>query len=192
MASLELLLLREDSVYWPTHGPSIENPRRHVRAFITHRKMREAQIVECLRNGLVTIPAMVDSMYRNVPDGLHRAATRSVFAHVIHMVDTGRLATDPPGTVQPTGTLAAGQDFYVRTYGSGRNRWGDYSGISLDPADDVTFWVFNEYAMPRGTPTNPPPEDGRWATEWGSFIMGCQPVAVAITGFEARVLSPWR
>jgi hypothetical protein len=29
-------------------------------------------------------------------------------------------------------------------------------------------------------------EDGRWATQWGSFILGCNPVAVAITGFEAR------
>ena len=101
---------------------------------------------------------------------------------------TGRLAADPAGTVQPTGTLAAGLDYYVRTYGSGRNRWGDYSGISLDPGDEVTFWVFNQYAMQRGTPSNPPPEDGRWATMWGSFVMGCQPVAVAITGFEARVI----
>jgi hypothetical protein len=101
---------------------------------------------------------------------------------------TGRLAADPAGTVQSTGTLAAGQDYYVRTFNSGRNRWGDYSGISLDPADEVTFWVFNEYAMTRGTPLGSPPEDGRWATMWGSYILGCQPVAVAITGFEARVI----
>jgi hypothetical protein len=99
---------------------------------------------------------------------------------------TGRLASDPAGTTQPIGVLAAGLDYYVRTFGGSRNRWGDYSGISLDPADEVTFWVFNEYASTRGTPTSPPLEDGRWATEWGSFIMGCQPVAVAITGFEAR------
>jgi hypothetical protein len=77
-------------------------------------------------------------------------------------------------------------DYYERTFGSGRNRWGDYSGISLDPADDVTFWVFNEYASTRGTPTGT--EDGRWATEWGSFVMGCQPVAVTITGFQARAV----
>jgi hypothetical protein len=87
------------------------------------------------------------------------------------------------------GVLAAGQDYYVRTFGGGRNRWGDYSGISLDPADETTFWVFNEYAILRGTPTSPPLEDGRWGTEWGSFVMGCQPVAVAITGFEARPIN---
>jgi len=102
---------------------------------------------------------------------------------------TGRLATDPAGTTQPVGALAAGLDYYVRTFGGSRNRWGDYSGISLDPADETTFWVFNEYAILRGTPTSPPLEDGRWGTEWGSFAMGCQPVAVAVTGFEARVIN---
>ncbi len=106
MASLALLLDREDSVYWPTHGPSIENPRRHVRAFITHRKMREAQIVECVRDGIHKIPAMVAKMYRNVPEDLHRAATRSVFAHAIHMVETGRLITEGELAVDATYQLA--------------------------------------------------------------------------------------
>jgi len=101
---------------------------------------------------------------------------------------TGRLATDPPGTVQSTGALAVGQDWYLRTFNSGRNRWGDYSGMSLDPGDEVTFWVYNEFAMQRGTPLGTPVEDGRWATEWGSFQLGCQPVAVAITGFQARAV----
>ena len=101
---------------------------------------------------------------------------------------TGRLTTDPPGTVQPTGALAVGQDWYYRTFGAGRNRWGDYSGIALDPGDEVTLWVFNEYAMLRGTPLGTPPEDGRWSTQWGSFAMGCQPVSVSITAFHARLV----
>ncbi len=82
---------------------------------------------------------------------------------------TGRLASDPPGTVQPSGTLAEGIDFYVRTFSGTRNRWGDYSGISVDPANDTTFWIFNEYAMARGTPTSD--GDGRWATRHGSFSL---------------------
>jgi hypothetical protein len=85
---------------------------------------------------------------------------------------TGRRAGDPPGTVDPSGTLAAGTDYYVRTFGGPRNRWGDYSGISLDPANEATFWAFNEYAMARGTLTLPPLEDGRWATRFGSFASG--------------------
>jgi hypothetical protein len=102
---------------------------------------------------------------------------------------TGRLSGDPAGTTQPAGVLQAGVDWYVRTFNSGRNRWGDYSGISIDPADETTFWVFNEYAMLRGTPLGTPVEDGRWATYWGSFSMGCPPVAVAITAFEARAVA---
>jgi hypothetical protein len=101
---------------------------------------------------------------------------------------TGRKAADPPGTVQPTGVLRAGLDWYVRTFGGSRNRWGDYSGLSLDPADQVTFWVFNEYAEVRGTPLGTPPEDGRWGTQWGSFVIGCPPVAVAITAFDVRAV----
>ena len=83
---------------------------------------------------------------------------------------TGRLASDPAGTVQTTGTLAAGTDYYYRLFGGSRNRWGDYSGISLDPSDDATFWVYNEYALTRGTVfPSLPTEDGRWGTRFGSF-----------------------
>lgn len=98
---------------------------------------------------------------------------------------TGRRAGDPAGTVQPTGLLAAGQDCYRRAFCGSRNRWGDYSGISLDPANGNTFWVFNEYALTRGTPTacistSPPDtlrEYGRWGTRWGAFNINQPPVA---------------
>ncbi|MEE4376874.1 MAG: hypothetical protein V2J55_05085 [Candidatus Competibacteraceae bacterium] len=78
----------------------------------------------------------------------------------------GRQAGDPAGTVQATETVRAGTDFYQRTFGGPRNRWGDYSGMSLDPSDDNLFWVFNEYAALRGS--GMPPEDGRWGTAWAS------------------------
>lgn len=34
------------------------------------------------------------------------------------------------------------------------NRWGDYSAISLDPADDCTFWYTNEILTGTGSYTN--------------------------------------
>ncbi len=99
---------------------------------------------------------------------------------------TGRRVTDAAGTVQSSGILAAGADCYRRTFCGSRNRWGDYSGISLDPADQSTFWVFNEYALNRGTPTacittSPPDtlrEYGRWGTRWGAFQLNAPPVAL--------------
>jgi hypothetical protein len=53
----------------------------------------------------------------------------------------GRLATDPPGTM-PQGEFAI-QD--ATTSKTGNERWGDYSGIGIDPADDCTFWYTSEY-----------------------------------------------
>lgn len=78
--------------------------------------------------------------------------------------------SDPPGTVSGSNLLAPGMDFYERTFGAGRNRLGDYTGMEVDPADQC-FWVFNEFASVRGNPTTPPmpPEDGRWGTMVGRF-----------------------
>ncbi len=93
-----------------------------------------------------------------------------------------RFASDPAGTVQSSGTLHAGTDYYYRVFGGTRNRWGDYTAVALDPSNESTFWVYNEYAMTRGTilPTYPT-EDGRWATQWGSFDLGCADTNVVLS-----------
>ncbi len=48
---------------------------------------------------------------------------------------TGRAASDPPGTMQPVGSLQAGWSNYVVT-AEGSNRWGDFGGIAADPVTD--------------------------------------------------------
>lgn len=83
----------------------------------------------------------------------------------------GRQAGDAAGTVQPTTTVQAGLDYYIRTFGTGRNRWGDYSGIATDPTDYRFFWAFNEYADTRGTLISG--EDGRWGTAWAKLFFTC-------------------
>lgn len=59
---------------------------------------------------------------------------------------TGRRSTDPLGTLQPSALLKAGTAHYVRTDGSGRNRWGDYNGVAADPANPRLIWFYSEYA----------------------------------------------
>jgi hypothetical protein len=39
-----------------------------------------------------------------------------------------------------------GEENYVKDFNSGRNRWGDYNGIALDPLDNDAIWVHTEYA----------------------------------------------
>ncbi|HTW53548.1 MAG TPA: MBL fold metallo-hydrolase [Stellaceae bacterium] len=106
MASLDKLLRRGDSVYWPTHGPAITEPKEHVRAFIAHRREREAGVVACLEAGVGRIDAMVERLYVGLNPNLKRAAGRSVLAHLIDLVNRGIVKTDSPPSVDATYRLS--------------------------------------------------------------------------------------
>src|SRR5690606_29130074 len=49
-------------------------------------------------------------------------------------------------TFQAPQILQAGATSYFEDFGSGVNRWGDYSATVVDPDDPNTFWTFQEYA----------------------------------------------
>jgi glyoxylase-like metal-dependent hydrolase (beta-lactamase superfamily II) len=96
-ASLDKLLAREqDRIYYPTHGAPIRDVHDYVRAYRSHRQLREKQILDVLQDGPKTIPEMVAVMYADVDRSLHRAAARSVFAHLVHMTGDGRVKADGP------------------------------------------------------------------------------------------------
>jgi len=64
---------------------------------------------------------------------------------------TGRLSTAALNSMdQPETILVTGDD-------AGGGRWGDYSAMSVDPADDCTFWYTTEYIS------------GSWTTRIASF-----------------------
>jgi hypothetical protein len=69
----------------------------------------------------------------------------------------------------PLGTLGIRDVAIVDGRGSqtGQNRWGDYSEMSVDPADDCTFWYVNEYVPTSGS--------FNWSTRVGAFkFPNCQ------------------
>ena len=73
---------------------------------------------------------------------------------------TGRTASDPAGTMSlAEGTIVAGTGSQL-----GGSRWGDYSRMTVDPADDETFWYFGEYVQATGS--------FEWNTKIGSFQVG--------------------
>jgi len=100
MASLDKLLARHDAVYWPTHGPAITEPQRHVRAFVAHRREREAGVIDCLKAGVATIDKMVERLYVGLNPSLRRAAGRSVLAHLINLIGRDIVTSDGPATVE--------------------------------------------------------------------------------------------
>ena len=91
IASLERLLEGDDRTYWPTHGAPIRDPGPFVESLIEHRRLRARQIGACLRDGIDTIPAMVDRLYHDLPVAMHPAAARSVLSTIIHLVEQGNI-----------------------------------------------------------------------------------------------------
>lgn len=98
-ASLSRLLERDDALYLPTHGRSIDEPKAFVESLIDHRKERERQVLACVAQGVERIDAMVARMYTDVPTWLHPAAARSVFAHVLLLREQGIVTCDGEPTL---------------------------------------------------------------------------------------------
>ena len=100
---------------------------------------------------------------------------------------SGRLATDPLGMLPQTETqLVAGLGSQTNSCGGPCTRWGDYSAMSVDPADDCTFWYTNQYYSSQTNGTN-----GNWQTRIGSFrFPSCgvpgAPTAVTATAGNAQ------
>jgi len=84
---------------------------------------------------------------------------------------TGRLAADPLGTLQAESVIFSG----AGSQNGGVSRWGDYSGLTIDPIDDCTFWYTNEYLQTTG--------NFNWSTRIASFkFPNCSHSSVAVSG----------
>jgi hypothetical protein len=59
---------------------------------------------------------------------------------------TGRNPGDPAGTMQTEQLIVNGSGSQTSP-----TRWGDYSAMTIDPADDCTFWYTQEYSKTTGS-----------------------------------------
>jgi glyoxylase-like metal-dependent hydrolase (beta-lactamase superfamily II) len=105
LASLDVLLARDDAIYYPTHGAPITNPRQFTKAVKIHRDMRDQQILRQLEAGPQTIMTMVKVIYADVDPRLHLAAALNVQAHLVRHVTSGRVAMTGESLLQAEYTL---------------------------------------------------------------------------------------
>lgn len=106
LLSLDHIKAQDFDKIWPTHGPCIEDPASFVQAYIDHRRHREQQIIDKVSEGHSTITDIVTELYQHVDKRLHPAAAHSVLAHIIHLVDTGRVISDSPPGLRSEYTIA--------------------------------------------------------------------------------------
>jgi glyoxylase-like metal-dependent hydrolase (beta-lactamase superfamily II) len=89
MQSLDKLRRREDRIYYPAHGPAVENPQQYVRHLVGHRMQREQQILKLVREGARDIPDIVANAYPGLDPRLVIAAGGSVLAHLVDLQRRG-------------------------------------------------------------------------------------------------------
>jgi hypothetical protein len=78
----------------------------------------------------------------------YSVSSKTVFPSVRY---TGRRFDDPPGQMRNERTLVFGKGSQVnQTKELVTDRWGDYSSVSVDPSDDCTFWVTNQFQSQSG------------------------------------------
>ncbi len=96
VASLEILLDRNDTVFLPGHGGRMYEPQRSVRAYLLHRRWREQAVLKAVKDGASTIRGIVPEVYRGLNPQLIPAATLSVQAHVEHLIEKGLVSSASP------------------------------------------------------------------------------------------------
>jgi glyoxylase-like metal-dependent hydrolase (beta-lactamase superfamily II) len=99
MASLDRLKERGERIYWPGHGGPVRDPQRLVRALGHHRRAREAAILDRVKAGDGTVPAIVAAIYRGLDPALRGAAALSVFAHLEDLAASGRVRSEGEPTL---------------------------------------------------------------------------------------------
>lgn len=93
----------------------------------------------------------------------------SFYAKTFNSISTGEIYNT--GTfllhVSPTGDYHNGS--LDGQAAKGRQRWGDYSQVTVDPSDSSSFWAIGEFAREANTPANGHP-GGTGGTRWGTWI----------------------
>ena len=89
MRSLDKLRRRDDRIYYPAHGPPVENPEQYVRHLMGHRMHREKQILKLVAERPRDIPDIVANAYPGLDPRLVVAAGGSVHAHLLDLERRG-------------------------------------------------------------------------------------------------------
>ncbi len=93
--------------------------------------------------GMVSSPALhyfTPAINKNAAGSIAMLFTASSTTVTANVMMAGRLAGDPAGTMGAPSALqvSAGTNYT-------QNRWGDYFGVDVDPADDTTFYGIGEW-----------------------------------------------
>jgi hypothetical protein len=93
----------------PGHGYLIAQPAAKIDEYLTHRRAREAQVMQALRSAGAAgadTGGLVATIYTDVPEVLHPVARRSVWAHLRKLAAEGDASSADPDDPDATWVAA--------------------------------------------------------------------------------------
>ena len=91
LASLRRVAMMKPKILYPSHGPLLSHPKKHLEDLVEHRLEREEKIMDAWNDGLTTAAAMVARVYDDVPSEIHPVAIRQIEAHLVRLRRAGRI-----------------------------------------------------------------------------------------------------
>ena len=80
--------------FYPGHGIPVENPSERIAELIQHRKKREIEILNFLKNRDATISQITKNIYFNIDQNLLSVASRNVKAHLVDLIIKKQVTVD--------------------------------------------------------------------------------------------------
>lgn len=95
MATSRRLQGLSGTTFFPAHGGALTDPADRLGWLIAHREARETAILNALSPVPRDIAEITRAVYTDVPTAMLPAAERNVFAHLIDLVERGRVTALP-------------------------------------------------------------------------------------------------
>ena len=95
-----------------------------------------------------------------------------IYAQTLGMLSDGRLYLSSDAILIKTSDTAGYLNGGIEATGTpvGRQRWGDYAAVTLDPNDANTFWLIGEYAAAPYEVSRPGYPAASGFSRWGQYV----------------------
>lgn len=138
----------------------------------------DARTMKLVQHGTLSDPAadiLFPSLNVDANGNLGIAMTHVSAREAASTYVTGRLASDPPGTLQPLVKAVEGRYVFFQpgtdlTKAGANVSWSDFSTMVVDPSDPTLLWSYQEAATNDCMPAET--NAGKYGTDWVAFRVG--------------------